>query len=685
MPKAANHLINSTSPYLLQHAHNPVDWYPWGPEALDRAKTENKPILLSIGYSACHWCHVMEKNCFENEAIAALMNQNFVSIKVDREERPDVDQVYMDALHLMGQRGGWPLNVFLTPDQLPFFGGTYFPPNHWTQILEELSNAFKTRPEELKKVGSDVKNGLAVTDLERYLSSVKKQATPDQAKESIDTLVKEMARNFDTEWGGFGQAPKFPMPCVYDFLLLYNHLFDDAEALKMVTHSLERMAFGGIHDQLGGGFSRYSVDNEWKVPHFEKMLYDNAQLLSLYTHTYSATLDILFRDVAFGLVSFIRTEMTSPDGAFYSALDADSDGEEGLYYVWTKAEIKEVLGDDAEEFCSFFQVSDEGNFEEGRNVLWRTTTEEDFAALYGNRSHANMHAYVVNCKRKLLEARKLRNRPGLDDKILTSWNGLMLKGLIDTYRVFDQPEFLKMAYDNAVFIKDNLMDEDGHLWHTFKDGKAHTHGFLDDYAILIDAYVALYEATFHEQWLADARKLADYAIAHFYDLAEGLFFYTSDIGENLIVRKKEIMDNVIPSSNSIMALALHRLGKLFYEEQYETIVERMLETAQPLIITEGKYMAHWLQVYIMRRFPSVELAIVGKNALKFRKEVDKIFFPNKVICGTTSSSTLPLLENRQVIDGTQLFVCQNKTCRMPVDNVADALRFLKVIKEEMVL
>jgi uncharacterized protein YyaL (SSP411 family) len=361
------------------------------------------------------------------------------------------------------------------------------------------------------------------------------------------------------------------------------------------------------------------------------MLYDNAQLLSLYSHTYSATLDILHRDVAFGIANFVKNELTSPEGAFYSALDADSEGEEGKFYVWTKKEILQILGNEGNDFCQFYQITEEGNFEDGNNVLWRTTSEEDFAILSSDRSHPEMHKYISDCRRKLLEARNLRTKPGLDDKILTSWNALMTKGFIDAYRVFDQPELLKLAYDNANFLREKMMDQDGKLWHTYKNGQAHIDGFLDDYAFTIDAFFALYEATFHEEWLTEAKKLANYAIQHFYDGTDHLFFYTSGKSEPLIARKKEIMDNVIPSSNSAMALSLSRLGTLFLDDQYNAIVAGMLKSCENLMMNEIRYMSHWLQVWLMNQYPVVEIALVGKNAIKFRKEMDKVFFPNKII------------------------------------------------------
>jgi hypothetical protein len=680
-----NRLINSTSPYLLQHAHNPVDWYPWGPEALEKAKAEDKPILLSVGYSACHWCHVMEKQCFENESIARIMNEHFINIKVDREERPDVDQLYMDALHLMGQRGGWPMNVFLTSSQLPFYGGTYFPPEHWAQLLAEISQVYKTRRDEIDQTGNQLQEGLSVSELDRMKLNSRKLDAGIPPFKVLEKTLERLKADFDLEWGGFGNAPKFPMPSVYDFLLFYHHLSEDTEALKMVSHSLEKMAFGGIHDQLGGGFARYSVDSEWKVPHFEKMLYDNAQLLTLYSHAYGATLDILYRDVAFGIIQFIKNELSSPEGGFYSALDADSEGEEGKFYAWTEKEILEILGEKGKEFCALFQISEAGNFEHGKNVLWRTVSEEDFAMLSSDRSHAEMHKYVVECKRQLLEARNKRIKPGLDDKILTSWNALMLKGLVDAYRAFDQPEMLKMAYDNASFLRDNLMQEDGRLLHSFKNGKVSIDGFLEDYAFVLEAFLALYEATFHEEWLENAMKIASYALANFYDEADGLFFFASAGTENpLIARKKEIMDNVIPASNSAMAMGLYRLGALCSNEKYSDIARKMLAATENLMLAEGRYMSNWLQVWLMDRFPLVEIAFVGRNALKFKKEIDKVFYPNKVVVGTSGSSQLPLLENRNPEgDETLVFVCQNKVCKLPSNNIQAALRQLKLLKQEM--
>lgn len=681
----ANRLIHSTSPYLLQHANNPVDWYPWDDEALEKARTENKLILVSIGYSACHWCHVMEHNCFENEELASIMNANFINIKVDREERPDVDHLYMDAIHLMGMHGGWPLNVFLTPDQLPFYGGTYFPPERWKSVLLELAKAHQQKPEELRGIGLNLQKGLQVSEIQRLVPGKDVVKDENQMLETLKSNFIRLKDQFDTTWGGFGHAPKFPMPSVYDFLLFYNHVFDDPEALKMVSVSLEKLAYGGIHDQLGGGFARYSVDAEWKVPHFEKMLYDNAQLLSLYSHAYGATLDMLYRDVAFGIANFVKAELTSPEGAFYSALDADSEGIEGKFYAWTKAEILELLGEkDGEIFCRFYQVTESGNFEHGMNVLWRKESQEEFAFQEGNISHSEMNKFLVEAKRKLAEARETRVRPGLDDKVLTSWNALMTKGFIDAYRAFDQPELLKLAYDNATFLKEKMLRSDGGIWHTYKDGKAHTEGFLEDYAFAIEAFVALYEATFHEEWLMLARSLADYTLAHFYDPEDGLFFFTDGGSKPLIARKKEISDNVIPASNSALAMGLFRLGSLFVESKYLDHARSMLQAVQPLLQSDIRYMSNWLQVWLMNRFPIVEVAIVGKNAIKFRKEIDKIFYPNKVLCGTTHESRLPLLENRRPEEElTQVFVCQNQVCRLPTDTIPSALRQLKLAKEEI--
>lgn len=680
-----NRLIHSTSPYLLQHAHNPVDWFPWNDEALEKARSENKLILVSIGYSACHWCHVMERNCFENEELASIMNEHFVNIKVDREERPDVDHLYMDAIHLMGMHGGWPLNVFLTPDQLPFYGGTYFPPDRWKSVLLELAKTHQQKPEELRGVGLNLQKGLQVPEIGRLVPGTVNRQDEIQMLDTLKINFKKLKQQFDETWGGFGHAPKFPMPSVYDFLLFYHHVFDEAEALKMVGVTLEKLAYGGIHDQLAGGFARYSVDNEWKVPHFEKMLYDNAQLLSLYSHAYGATLDMLYRDVAFGIANFVKAELTSPEGAFYSALDADSEGVEGKFYAWTKAEILELLGEkDGEKFCRFYQVSETGNFEHGMNVLWRKESQEEFALKEGDISHPEMNKFIVEARRKLAEQREKRIRPGLDDKILTSWNALMTKGFIDAYRAFDQPELLKLAYDNATFLKEKMLRPDGGIWHTYKDGHAHIEGFLEDYAFSIEAFVALYEATFHEEWLSLAKSLADYAISHFYDPEDGLFFFTDVRSKPLIARKKEVSDNVIPASNSAMAMGLFRLGSLFVDNRYLDLARRMLEAVHPLLQSDIRYMSNWLQVWLMNRFPIVEVAIVGKNAVKFRKEIDKIFYPNKVLCGTTTESRLPLLENRRMEgDSTQVFVCRNQVCRLPTDTIPSALRQLKLAKEEI--
>ena len=670
----ANSLIKETSPYLLQHAYNPVEWHPWSLEALAKAKKEDKPIIVSIGYSACHWCHVMEKECFENNEVAKVMNEHFVNIKVDREERPDVDQIYMEALQSMSLGGGWPLNVFLTPDAKPFYGGTYFPAPHWTNLLEQIRQAFKNNRTDLEHSAEEFTKSLNNSDSHKY--GLKKEIATFK-KEELEPIFQKLEAKFDKRAGGPNKAPKFPMPSTYLFLLRYYQITKNEAALKHIKLTLDRMAYGGIYDQIGGGFARYSTDAEWFAPHFEKMLYDNGQLLSLYSEAYTLTRKPMYRDVVYETIEWLKNEMVNPEGGFYSAQDADSEGVEGKFYVWTQKEIKELLKEDAALFNEYYNIKEHGNWEEGENILFRNLSDEAFANKFKLTKEA-LAKKVKGWKKILKEKRDKRIWPGLDDKTLASWNGLMLKGLIDAYRAFDEESFLKLAEANAVFLRDK-MREGNKLYHSYKKGRATIDGYLEDYAFVIDGYIALYEADFNEAWLREAERLCDYAMKNFYDKDEEIFFFTDNNSEKLIARKKEIFDNVIPGSNSAMAINLFRLGIMLDHASYSEISLNMLSKVKHLVLEEPGYLSNWACLFSYQVQPTAEIAIAGKDYLEQRKSIDKIYYPNKILSGTPKESTLPLLQDRKAADGkTMIYVCYNKTCKFPVDNVEAAIALLAV-------
>jgi uncharacterized protein len=676
--KKANRLIHESSPYLLQHAYNPVDWYPWGAEALQKAQAEQKPILVSIGYAACHWCHVMEHQSFEQEQIAQVMNQYFVCIKVDREERPDVDQIYMDAIQAMGIQGGWPLHVFLNPEAKPFYGGTYFPPQQWLKVLGNIAQAFRNHRDELDHSAQQFAQHLNTSDLHKYGLL---QPEPDFTEKDFHQLFHHFQLRFDRSRGGLGQAPKFPMPANYAFLLRYHHYTQQAQALEHTLRTLQEMqemAYGGIYDQAGGGFARYSVDADWLVPHFEKMLYDNGQLVSLYAEAYAVTQNPLFKEVVYETVAFVERELRSPEGGFYSSLDADSEGEEGKFYVFTHQQVKNILGTEEPLFSQYYQITDEGNWEQGLNILHRKESDEAFAAAH-HLELAALQNLVQGWKQKILAARARRVRPGLDDKILTSWNALMLKGLADAYQVFGEPRFLELAEQNARFLLGQLSQGQG-LYHNYKNGKASITGFLEDYALLIQAYIRLYEVTFTESWLLEARRLTEYVLAHFLDQEENLFFFTDQAAEQLIARKKEVLDNVMPASNSVMATNLHFLSLFFDEPAYMLLSDAMLAQVKPLVVKEPTHLANWACLYALKLRPTAEVAIVGGKAAAYRAELGRHFFPNLVCTGTTTESDLPLLQDREPLYGeTTIFVCYHQACHLPVNTVAEALQQMRAI------
>lgn len=664
-----NSLIHETSPYLLQHAHNPVDWYPWGAEALAKAKAENKLILVSIGYSACHWCHVMEHESFEDEAVADIMNAHFVCIKIDREERPDIDQVYMLAVQLMTGSGGWPLNCICLPDQRPIYGGTYFKKEDWKKLILNLASFWTEKPKEAENYANKLTEGIRESEKITFLSEQK-----TYTQEDLNEIYEPWASQFDWTEGGYTRSPKFPLPSNWTFMLRYAKLMGNEQADAITYFTLQKMAFGGIYDQLGGGFARYSVDAKWHVPHFEKMLYDNAQLVSLYAEAYQHEPLELYRKVVYETIDWLAREMSDSSGGFYSAFDADSEGVEGKFYTFTKAEIDTLLGDESAVFCTYYNLTEEGNWaEEHTNILCRKESDVKLAKAF-NLNVEGLQLRLETAKNKVFEYREKRIRPGLDDKILTAWNGLTLKALTDAYRVFDEDRFLLMAHKNAQFLLTNLRAADGSLYRTFKADKATITAFLDDYALLIEGLISLYETTFDEHWLNQAKELTDYVVAHFYDEASGMFFYTSDTGETLIARKHEIMDNVIPSANSVMAHNLAKLGKLYQNKVYAEFSAQLLRNVHPQIKNYGSAYSNWANLLLNEVFGVYELAITGPDSLQKRQEIDKFHIPNKILLGGSKGS-LPLLQDKWGTQ-TRIFICHNHTCQLPVTAVADALTYI---------
>ena len=665
-----NKLAGETSPYLLQHANNPVKWFPWGKEALDKAKKENKLILVSIGYSACHWCHVMEHESFEDGQVAEIMNRHFVCIKIDREERPDIDQIYMNAVQLMTERGGWPLNCFCLPDQRPVYGGTYFPKKDWINLLLNLSEFWREKPAEAIQYAEKLTEGIRQSE-----QLVLNTQVAEFSKEHLTDMFEVWKRSFDMSEGGYNRAPKFPLPNNWLFMLRYAHLMNDQAARIIAKLTLEKMAKGGIYDQIGGGFARYSVDDRWHVPHFEKMLYDNSQLVSLYAEAYQFDAEDVYKKVVFQTLEFIKRELTSPEGGFYSALDADSEGVEGKFYTYTRDELRDMLGEDEELFSIYYHVTEDGNWEEEQtNIFLRKFDDADLAAKLGL-NEEELVKKISSASKRVLDHRSKRVRPGLDNKILASWNGMMLKAYADAYRVFKEPEFLKIAETNAEFLLSRMASDD-ELIRVYqglsgKKGNYET-AFLDDYAFVIDGLISLYEATFNEKWLLQARSFANHAIDHFFDDESGMFFYTSNKGEELIARKQEIFDNVMPSSNSAMANNLFKLGHFFDDRSYLDKASQMLKNVLPFMKAYGSGYSNWAILLLNEVFGIYEIAITGANAEEKRLELEEYYIPNKILLGGKAGS-LPLLIDKWG-GKTRIFVCQNRTCQMPVEHVTDALK-----------
>ena len=668
-----NHLVHESSPYLLQHAYNPVDWYPWGDEALAKAKKENKLILVSIGYAACHWCHVMEHESFEDSAVAKTMNDHFVSIKVDREERPDIDDVYMTACQMSNGRGcGWPLNAFALPDGRPVWAGTYFPKDRWMSILEQFRDMKDKEPEKLEEYASKLTQGI------KNLDVIEGEAQSEFKREDLIEMAKDFVGTMDMKRGGRKGAPKFPMPSGQLFLLKAGHSIDK-EALDAVEITLDNLARGGIYDQLGGGFARYSTDEKWFAPHFEKMLYDNGQLISAFAEANRLNPKPFYKTIVDETIEFVQRELMSPEYGFYSSLDADSEGEEGKFYVWTKDEIDMALEDEAmsELFCDFYNVKSSGNWEKGHNILYIDKPLSDVAAK-NKMSENEAEKLLLAAEKKLMAIRDKRIRPGLDDKILCSWNALMLKGLTDAYKSFGDNKYLDLAKKNLEFSKSAFVKDDFRLDRNYKNETSTINAFLDDYSLLIDALISMYEVTFDESHLNLAKSLCEYVNEHFYDPATGFYFYTNDIDPPLIARKKEMADNVIPGSNSIMARNLYKLGLFFYDDDYLGRAESMILKMTPKILKSKQpgFYYNWCSLYYEMFVRPYEVAIVGDNCHALRAVMQKSYLPNVIYLGGKNEGSLELLKDKLQDGETFIYVCQNKVCKFPVDNVNAALKLL---------
>ncbi len=681
--KTANRLIHETSPYLLQHAHNPVDWYAWKPEAFELAKQKDLPVLVSIGYSTCHWCHVMERESFEDPQIAAFMNQHFVNIKVDREERPDVDQIYMEACQAINGSGGWPLNCFLTPDGRPFYAGTYFPPQpayrrpSWQQVLAHISQAYNEKRETIEAQADKLMDYISRSEA-RWTSGSQAEEIAVGEDNLAQKIVENLSQQFDREHGGFGGAPKFPGTMALKFLLDYHWFAGSKEAMDHVQLSLDKMILGGIYDQLGGGFARYATDARWLVPHFEKMLYDNALLVSLLADAFKASGRTLYKQAIEESLTFIEREMTDETGGFYSALDADSEGEEGRYYVWSKAEIEAVLGEEANLFNDYFGVSKAGNWE-GHNILWCRQGIKEFSATQ-NMSATELSTRLRRAKAKLLSVRAERIRPGLDDKILLGWNALQCTAYAKAYSALGREAYRKVALKNMKFLLESFQQPGATaLYHTYKEGRTQYEAFLDDYAFLIEALLVIYKVTFEEEWLQYAIKYADFVIEQFWDEEARLFYYTRADQKDIPLRRREVFDNALPSGNAVMAHCLAKIGLMSGVQRYRKLSGSMLRQMLSNVVAHPGAFGRWAQLLLYQTCPPFEVAVVGANYQSMARAVNERFLPGSIVMAAQKATDrFPLLKDKQMTKDTYIYVCRDYSCQLPVNNMESFDRLIRL-------
>jgi uncharacterized protein YyaL (SSP411 family) len=670
MHSYTNRLIHETSPYLLQHAHNPVDWYSWSTEAFERAKKENKPVLVSIGYSACHWCHVMERESFEDPEVAGFMNQNFINIKVDREERPDVDHIYMDAVQAITGSGGWPLNVFITPEGKPFYGGTYFPPRRafnrasWIEILQAVSHSYNERKEEIENQANSLTEHLQSTnvfgnDSEKFAFDMKE----------LNLAYENIMKTADKEWGGFGKAPKFPQSFTINFLLRYSWFTGNQEALSQALLSLDKMIQGGIYDQLGGGFARYSTDAEWLAPHFEKMLYDNALLVTSLAEAYQLTKNEKYKEVVEATLDFIEKELMHKEGGFFSALDADSEGEEGKFYVWDYTEIEHLLGEDAAVFMRYFNVRKEGNWE-GKNILHTSTTLDEFAQKE-ELAIEDVRKIIGKGREILLQERNKRIRPSLDDKLLLSWNALMNTAYSKAYAATGNDHYKDVAIKNMGFLITAFSKEKNEFFHSWKNGQAKHPAFLDDYSFLIAALIDLSEITADNQWLHKAKEITIYVIENFSDGESSQFFYTNVSQSDILLRKKEVYDSAIPSGNSVMALNLYRLSIFFDDPLWQQKAVQMVSSFGSMATKYPTSFGVWLSALFQISFGTNEIAIIGSDYLKILKRILTLYLPHSILMAAPKENDFALLKGKTFNGRTLIYLCRNYACQQPVDSVEE--------------
>lgn len=669
--KKQSRLAGASSPYLVQHADNPVDWYEWGEEALSIAKKENKPLLISIGYASCHWCHQMEKESFMDTAIARVMNENFICIKVDREQRPDIEKVYMNACELITGNSGWPLNAFALPDGKPFYAGTYYSSQSWLSLLKQMRTAWHAQNKKVLLQAQSLSRGIAQLEL----SVLSDNDTPVLNQKFYGQLFSNIYPFIDQTNGGWKGSPKFPAPTAIEFLLQYYFVTKDKRSLDAVTTTLKQMALGGIYDQVGGGFARYATDSLWRVPHFEKMLYDNAQLISVYAHAYQVSGDNFFKIIAEETIAFVRRELKHTDGGYFSSVNADSGEGEGAFYTWTAEEISTILPAANQSVLRYYNIKAGGNWKAGKNILYASATPGEYANA-NNVDFAGFSADLAKIKKALLKVRNGKTQPAIDDKILTSWNALLIKGLLDAYAAFGNETYLHDAIAASRFL-DKMIAPDGRLSRSCKNGSWSVAAFLDDYAFLASAWLRLYELTFDKYWLVRSQLLVDYCIKNFFDPASGMFYYTSANADNNLLRKIEITDNETPASNSVMASVLHRLGVYLREDGYLQKTKTMLNRlSQELSGGRTKYYMNWCFLAGQLANGPREVAIVGREALAKSISLQKNYLPLAIYMGSAMGENIPALEGKGSEGNTLIFVCENSVCKRPVSDTALALQQL---------